>query len=196
MSLARFVKDLMLPLDNYAVVQEDATLIEAYCALEEAQKKLPPDRQPSRAVLVTDKKGKIIGKVGQLAFLKELEPKYGKMGDLGALSRVGLSSDFITTMMENMDLWKESFADICRRANTKTVKEAMHPVTESIDEDAHLSVAVHKIVMFQTLSLLVTRGNQIVGILRLSDLFNEVGKQLKDYIDRKFKNSNSPCKDA
>jgi len=69
MSQARYVKDLMLPLDDYAVVQEDATLIEAYCALVEARKKLPPDRPPSRAVLVTDKKGKIVGKVGQLAFL-------------------------------------------------------------------------------------------------------------------------------
>ena len=196
MSQARYVKDLMLPLDHYAVVQENATLIEAYCALEEAQKKLPAGAPPSRAVLVTDRHGKIVGKVGHLAFLKALEPKYDKMGDLGTLSRVGLSSDFITNMMENMNLWKEDFADICRRANTAKVREVMHPVTESIDEEAHLSYAVHKIVMFQTLSLLVTRGNQIIGILRLSDLFNEVGEQLKSYIERKFKDNDSPCKDT
>ncbi|MBU0518517.1 CBS domain-containing protein, partial [bacterium] len=82
MSEARWVKDVMLPLDDYALVPEDASMVDAYCALEEAQKRLPPGRQASRAVLVVDKSGKIIGKVGQLAFLKALEPKYDKVGDV------------------------------------------------------------------------------------------------------------------
>ncbi|MBU0518986.1 CBS domain-containing protein [bacterium] len=179
MSEARWVKDVMLPLDDYALVPEDASMVDAYCALEEAQKRLPPGRQASRAVLVVDKSGKIIGKVGQLAFLKALEPKYDKVGDVGALSRAGLSSDFISSMMENLNLWKENFFDISQRAKITRVKEIMHPIDESIDGDAHLSEAIHKIVMYQTLSLLVTRGKQVIGILRLSDLFNEIGQQLK-----------------
>ncbi len=178
-SEAKWVKDVMLPLDDYAVVPEDASMIDAYIALEEAQERLPTGRQPSRAVLIADKDGKIIGKVGQLAFLKALEPKYNEMGDLSALSRVGLSTDFISTMMDNMSLWKENFFDVGQRARNTKIAEIMHPVTESIDENAHLSEAVHRIVMYQTLSLLVTRDKQIVGILRLTDLFNEIGQQLK-----------------
>jgi len=175
----RAIKDIMLPLDDYAVVLEDATMLEAICALDEAQKKLAPGRQPSRAVLVANQNGKIIGKIGQLAFLKGLEPKYNDMGDLGTLSRVGLSADFITSMMENLRLWKDSFFDTCQRAKTTKVKDIMRPVAESIQVDAPLSEAIHKIVMYQTLSLLVTQGDKVVGILRLSDLFEEIGDQIK-----------------
>ncbi len=173
------IKDIMLPLDDYAVVSEDATVLEAIYALDEAQKKLAPGKQPSRAVLVIDQSGKVVGKIGQLAFLKGLEPKYNDMGDLGVLSRAGLSADFITSMMENLRLWKDSFFDICRRARTTQVKDIMRPVTESIQVDAPFSQAIHRIVMYQTLSLLVTQGDKVVGILRLSDLFEEIGDQIK-----------------
>jgi CBS domain-containing protein len=168
------VKDIMLSLDDYAVVGTEATMVDALCALEAAQKKLPPDRQPHRAVLVVDDKGNIVGKLGHLAFLKALEPKYDKIGDINVLSRVGLSPEFINSMMENLSLWKESFADYVQRAQKTKVKDVMHPATESISEDAPLSEAVHKLVMYQTLSLLVTRGEKVVGILRLSDLFSVI----------------------
>lgn len=54
---AKTVKDLMVPLDNYAVVPEDATLLDAIAALEKSQKNLPTGRQPHRAVLVVDAGG-------------------------------------------------------------------------------------------------------------------------------------------
>ncbi|MCX6641726.1 MAG: CBS domain-containing protein [bacterium] len=170
------VKDIMTPLDDYAVVLEDATMLDALRALEEAQKKLPPGRQPHRAVLVVNKENKIVGKLGHLAFLKGLEPRYSKMGDLGVLSRVGLSSDFISSMMDNMNLWKESFTDYVNRAKTTRVKDVMHSATESIDEEAPLGEAIHRIVMYQSLSILVTRADKVVGILRISDLFSVISK--------------------
>ncbi|MFH1862335.1 MAG: CBS domain-containing protein [bacterium] len=173
------VKEIMLPLDDYAVVSENATMMDALEALEAAQKKLPPGRQPHRAILVVNADGHIIGKVGHLAFLRGLEPKYGKIGDLGILSQVGLSSDFINSMMDNLNLWKESFADYVARAKTTKVKDIMHSVEESISEEAPFSEAIHKIIMYQTLSLLVTRKDKVVGILRLSDLFTYITEYLK-----------------
>jgi len=189
MSEAKWVRDVMLPLDDYALVPKETTMADAYRALVAAQKRLPPGREPSRAILVVDLQGNIVGKVGQLAFLKALEPKYDNVGDLGALSRAGLSADFISSMMENLKLWQESIFDISQRAHSTKVKDIMHPVTESIDEDAPLNEAVHKIVMYQTLSLLVTRGKKVVGILRLSDLFNEIGQQLNSWVDSNNKQS-------
>lgn len=178
----RQIKDLMLPLDEYAVVPEDATMLDAIYALDNMNANLPAGLQPHRAVLVANKGGEIIGKLGHLAFLRGLEPKYRKMGDLGMLSRVGLSSDFISSMMDNMNLWKERFSEYARRAKKTRVKDVMHSVTESIDVEAPLSEAVHKIVMYQTLSLLVTKEKKIVGILRLSDLYAEICDGIKNYI--------------
>jgi CBS domain-containing protein len=173
------VKELMLPLDDYAIVPQDASLLDAVITLEEAQKKLPPGREPHRAVLVAGPNNKIVGKLGHLAFLKALEPKYNTIGDLGMLSRVGLSTEFIHSMMENMSLWKDDPGNICQRARTTKVRDVMRPVTESVDENATLSEALHKIIMWQTLSMLVTRQGVVVGILRLSDLYGEVAEKIK-----------------
>jgi CBS domain-containing protein len=171
----------MLPLDDYGIVQQNGTMIDAMRVLQEANKKLPEDRQPHRAVLVADKDGKIVGKLGYLAFLRGLEPRYEKVGDLGKVTRSGWSSDFITTMMDDMRLWKESFAHYVHRAEHTKVKEVMHPATDSIEVSASLAEAVHKIVMYQTLSVLVTEGGNIVGILRLADVYAEIAEKMLIY---------------
>ena len=170
------VKDVMLSLSEYAVVREDATFQEALCALAKAQQELPPGRQPHRAVLVVNQDGKIVGKAGQLGFLKALEPKYGTLGDLGTLSRAGLSREFVSSIMENLRFWQDSISTNCERASSTKIRDFMTPVTECIDEDAPLTEAIHRIVVGQTLSILVTRGGEVVGILRLSDLFAEIAK--------------------
>ncbi len=173
------VRDLMVPLEEYAVVDPEASLFDAVVALEKAQRALPPGRQPHRAVLVVEPGGKVVGKLGHLAFLKALEPRYDAVGDLAALSRVGLSGEFISSMMGHMELWKDSFDDICQRARHTRIKDVMRPVTESIAEDAPFSEALHNIIVRQSLSLLVTRGPEVVGILRLSDLFATVTEEIR-----------------
>lgn len=177
------VKDLMLSLSEYAVVPEDATFREALRTLDEAQQVLPPGRQPHRAVLVMNREGKIIGKAGQLAFLKALEPKYGALGDLGTLSRAGLTREFVTSIMESLRFWQDSITTNCQRASSMKIKDFMTPVTECIDEDALLTEAIHRIVVGQTLSLLVMRHGEVVGILRLSDLFAAIANHMRETAD-------------
>lgn len=87
------VKDVMLPIEEYTVIPEDTTLLEALKALDRSQAVLTPGRQPHRAVLVADNKCNIVGKLGHLGFLKALEPKYPVLGDIGRLAAAGLSAD-------------------------------------------------------------------------------------------------------
>lgn len=174
------VKDLMVPLEGYPVVSEEATLLEAVVALDEAIKKLAPGRQKHRAVLVLDKNKKVSGKIGHLAFLKALEPKYNVLGDLKALARVGISPEFIDSMMQNYNLFQDNISDLCRRAAFLKAKDVMHPVSENIDENASLAEGIHKIVMHQSLSILVMRKGDVVGILRISDLFEELTREMKN----------------
>jgi hypothetical protein len=170
----------MLPLSEYAVVPENATFREALLALEEAQRGLPPGRQPHRAVLVENKDKKIIGKAGQMAFLKALEPKYEVLGDLGLLARAGVTPGVVTSITENLEFWHDRISTNCLRARSMKIKDFMIPVTDCIEEDAPLTQAIHKIVMCQTLSLLVTRQDEVVGILRLSDLFTEIANHVRE----------------
>jgi hypothetical protein len=173
------VRDIMVPLEDYPVVGEDATLADALVALDEAQRRLPPGRQPYRAVLVTDKKGGIVGKLGQLVFLNALEPKYAVLDDLGKLARAGVSPELVSSMMEHFRFLQDSLPDLCERAGRMKVKEVMRPTKDSIAEDAPLSEAIHGMVLGQTLSILVTRNSEPVGLIRLSDLFDVIAERIK-----------------
>jgi CBS domain-containing protein len=50
---------------------------------------------------------------------------------------------------------------------------------EYVSEDATLAVAIHQLVVGHHQSLLVTRGDQIVGILRLTDVFAAIFHKMK-----------------
>ena len=175
------VKDLMLPLAEYAIVPEEATLGEAIFALEKAQKEFDPSRHRHRAILVLDKDKKVVGKISMLDVLKGLEPKYGKISHMGMLSRAGFSSDFLQSMLDQHALWAEPFKDICSKAAKLKVRNFMYTPCEGeyVDEGATLSQAIHQLVMGHHHSLLVTRGDEIVGILRLSDVFREICEEIK-----------------
>ena len=180
---AKRVKDVMLPLSEYAVVPQDATFSEAIQVLEQSRQGLAPGQPPHRAVLVKDHHEKIVGKVGQLAFLKALEPRHRLEGDLGRLDRAGVDSEFVGTIMDSLHFWQDSLSVLCRRASSLPVKEFMCPVTERIDGDAVLTEAIHKIVACQTLSILVTEREEVVGILRLSDLIAEIAALMAEAAD-------------
>jgi hypothetical protein len=49
-----------------------------------------------------------------------------------------------------------------------------------VDENAFLDMALHQLTAGANLSLLVTRGAEIVGILRLSDVFAAVYHSMKE----------------
>ena len=176
---AKLVKDLMVPLELYPVVSEESTLLDAVLKFEEVQKRRIRTRQPYRAVLVVDRNNKVVGKLGQLGFLKALEPQRNILGDMGKLAVAGVSSEFISSMMSHYRFFQDSLSDLCLRARHIKVKNVMQPVTDSIDENATMGEAIYKIVALQSLSILVTRGEEIVGLLRLSDLCQEIAEEMK-----------------
>lgn len=171
----------MVPLEEYATVSDDATLYEAVLALEEAQEKFENLPYKHRAVLVFDKKKNVVGKLSQLDVIRALEPKYGEMGDINSLSRFGLSRKFITSILKQNYLWEKPLEDICRKAGTTRVKDFMYTPGEGeyVSEEASLEMACHQLVMGHHQSLLVTRGDDIVGILRLTDVFNAIFLAMK-----------------
>ena len=97
--MAKTVKDVMLPLSEYAVVDEDATILDALMALEESQEKLPAGRQPHRGVLVRNDRGEIVGKLQHFAFLRALVPERKPMIEKGVMERAGVSDELLASSM-------------------------------------------------------------------------------------------------
>ena len=175
------VKDLMVPLDEYATISEEATLYEAVTALEEAKQRFDKTRHQHRAILVFDKNNHIIGKISQLDVIRGLEPGYKEMGHIKNISHTGFSPGFFKSMIEKYNLWQRPLDHICSKASKIKVEDVMYIPTESeyVEEGASLNEAMHQLIMGHHQSLLVMRGEKIVGILRLTDVFEEVNQRIK-----------------
>jgi CBS domain-containing protein len=174
------VKDLMVPLSGYATVIEDATLGEAVKALKKVQKNVDESRDRHRAILITDRKNRIVGKLSQTDVIRALEPKYLKIDSPQSLSRFGFSQDYLKYTLREHHLWENTLDDICKKATDLVVKNFMYTPTEGefVEEKASINEAIHQLVMGRHQSLLVTRGKDIVGILRLTDVFREISNKI------------------
>ncbi|MDX9857786.1 MAG: CBS domain-containing protein [candidate division Zixibacteria bacterium] len=172
----KLVKDVMVPLDACAVVSEDASFAEIFRALDRAQKNLPPGRHPYQTVLVTDRRRRVVGKIGQLAMLRALEPKYTMLAGLDAVPGAGVNEQFLLSIMDHYEFFQDRLSDLCRAALNIPAKSIMHPVSENIDENMSLNEAIHKLITWEALSVPVNREGDIVGLLRLPDLFAELSR--------------------
>jgi signal-transduction protein with cAMP-binding, CBS, and nucleotidyltransferase domain len=169
--------DLMVSLDEYPVIDASASVLDAVMLLDESRRKMDSGRQPFQAVLVSDEKGRIVGKLGQLAILKSLEPSR-KIFDQRDLTKAGVSESIVKAALDQMRAFQNEFSDMCRGVADSPVSSAMHPFNEHIDIAAPVREVIHYMVEWQTLSILVTENNQPVGLVRLSDLCDEVIKEM------------------
>lgn len=179
------VSQLMIPIAEYAAVYEDATLYEAVAALQEARKRAEASRDKHRSLIVFNREGQVVGHLTQWDVCRGLEPKYKHIGNLKQTSRYGFSPDFIRSMVEAYGLWRRPLDDICKRAADMKLSEIMNAPGEGecVEENATLDEAIHQLVMGHHHCLLVTRGKEIVGLLRLSDVFDEISGRVQSCRD-------------
>jgi CBS domain-containing protein len=176
------VKQLMVPLSEYATVPEGSTLFEAVLALEKAQEEFDHTKYKHRGVLILDKDKRVVGKLGQLDVLRALEPKDRDTDEMKQLGQFGFSSNFIHKMRKQRRLKATPLKDLCSRASKLKVEDFMQAPTEGeiIDQEASLESAIMQLVIGHHISLLVTRDQAIIGILRLTDAFAAVFHTMKE----------------
>lgn len=175
------VKDLMVPLSDYATVSEESTLYDAVLALERAHKRKAGDSDRLRTVLVLDRNGSTVGKVSIWDVLRSIEPRYRDLAFPREPAPDTYRLGYVKTMLETYGLWRESLNEICRKAAELHVKEIMHaPAREEfIEEDASLSEATNQFVVGNHQILVVTRQGKTIGLLRAIDLFREVCHKIR-----------------
>ncbi len=166
------VADLMIPLNEYTVVSDQASLLDAIQALEKAQaaRSDNPSRPTDRAVLVRDAGGAIVGKLSMWDLLRGLEPGYDRPVDP-------------LSMVESFGLWSHSMLRNLRGKAQQLKVDGLLRASgddERIAIEAPLDQAVGQLVEGRFLSLLAMRGDEIVGILRLSDVFCQVGAMMRE----------------
>ncbi len=175
----------MVPLAEYATVSEDATLLEAIHALKDAQAAFDQKRYSHRAILVYEKRGRIVGKLSQHDVISAIEPQYRKTSELKGMARYGISRKLATSMFEQYRFWDKPLSELCKSAVNIKVSDIMYTPSEGeyIKENDSMAEAIHRLHVGRHQSLLVTRDSEVVGILRLTDVFSTVCDAMMEYSD-------------
>jgi CBS domain-containing protein len=170
----------MVPLSEYATVSQDATLSEAVQALREAQANFDPSKYRHRAILIYDEKNRIVGKVNFQAVLRGMEPKYDSMLSDSSPLHLGFTMNFQRAIIEQLKLWDDPLDDLCAKAASVKVKSFMTTPRpeEQIAADSPLNEAIHYLILGHHQSLMVTEADEVVGILRLTDVFELVAESV------------------
>ena len=172
----KLVKDLMVPLSDYATVSEDATLNDAVLALKQSQADFDQSKYRHRAILILSDDQQIVGKVDLHSILQALEPKYDDMFADNGPAHMGFTRKYQKDMFESMKLWQDPMDQICEKAAQIKVNAFMITPKENeiIEPEASLGEAIHQLVLGRYQSLLVKEGTKVVGVLRLTDVFDTV----------------------
>lgn len=177
------VKNLMVPISDYATISEGSTLLEAVLALENSRVDVGNTIYPHWIVLVLNSDDKVIGKLSQINVLRALESENSNDEMIARLCSFGFSSRFITALREGGHPEKTALEEIYtdpKLMNMK-VEDFMRKIAHNdfIDENTPLTTAAHQMSVRQRLSMLVTREGEVIGVLRLSDVFTAVINAIK-----------------
>jgi len=177
------LKELMIPLAEYATVSEDADILEAIDALDAAQKAFDPKRYRHRAVIVLNNEDRVVGKLSQHDIIQALEPEYKESKERGssAHNHFGFSRKFIESVSQQYNMWDKPLQNLYKKALKQKVKSFMYKPTEGeyIKISASMNDTIHQLIIGKHHSLLVTDGPDIVGIVRLTDVFEFIRLRLK-----------------
>jgi hypothetical protein len=175
------VRDLMVPVGKFPRISDNATFYEGLTALEDAQKKYLSGESEQRILLVEDGNGKIIGKLSPIDLIRGLETSYNRMDTRNILNRFGLEYIW-KSMQEDYHLWENPFRDLCRKAADLRIRDFFKPPQEgqSVGVDDSLVKCFHLFVMNRHDALLVFDGDDMVGLLRFSDVYKKAAQTMKE----------------
>jgi len=180
--ITKKVKDLLIPISEYAVTTPEKTLREAvptlrrlYCEVEEGK----CTEAGHRNILVMDHSGKLVGILDFKSILRVLIPEIA--GGLTArLEALGVSMAFAHADATDLDEARMSFrARVIKNAETK-VADAMLKVRGTITADADLMEALKLLYMNKVTVLPAYEDDKLVGVLRESDIFLTVAEILTE----------------
>ncbi len=175
------IKELMVPLSEYATVSEGTTLFDAVTALEKAQEEFDHTKYRHRAILILNKKNRVIGKLTQSDVLRALEPEDASIERIKELSQFGFTAKFVRDLQKEKRLSGAPLKELYKKAGRVKVEDFMQSLTEGeyVEQETSLDIAIHQLVLGNHSSLLVTHKKEIVGILRLTDVFAAVFHAMK-----------------
>jgi len=171
------IKELMIPVADYVTVDQNATLMDAFLALDEDR--ASRGDASHRDVLVRGEDGNVLGKLTMVDVFRALEPNYRKLKD-EKTDYAMLTRDYVAKIFKRYELWTDALPNLCSRvAGLKVGDVAGEPLeSEFVDQDDDLEMAIHRFIYGVHQPLLVRAGERVTGVLRYSDVYEAVRKHI------------------
>ena len=160
------VADLMIRLEDYPHVPYWYTLRQAMAIVREAAIKFEGTFEP-RSVLVFDEKYHLLGILTLKDIVRGLTPKLLQ----SAMSKLQAAFD-VDSVIANLEA--DLSGPAVREAAETPVSEVMSPIRGMVDINDSLAKALFLMVKEDVSRIPVMQNERVVGIARLSDLFQEV----------------------
>lgn len=171
------IEELMRPLDQFPRISAQALFHDVMDALDQANAEYLSGVSKQRLLLVENNEGTILGKISPKDVLRSLEPQYDKINSFKDDIRFGLPQ-LVESMKRDYLLWQDPLGDLCRKAGEIRADRIMSrpgPV-QSIKVSDRIDNAFHLFATTGHDSLYVTRDDEIIGVLRFSDIYSAVKK--------------------
>jgi CBS domain-containing protein len=163
MPYAKKVKELMIHLEDYPHIPYWFTLRQAMAIVREAAIKFEGTFEP-RAVLVFDEKYQLMGILTLRDIIRGLEPRFLKETELIKMD------PSLTVLMGDL------FGPGMKEQSQKPVSEVMSPIKVTVDANDPIVKALYLMIKENVGLMPVMDAKKVAGMIRLSDLFNEISK--------------------
>ncbi|MDI6746435.1 MAG: CBS domain-containing protein [Rhodocyclaceae bacterium] len=177
------VEDLMVPVGKFPVISQESTLREAILALDKVEQEFLSGQREQRILLVFDEQEGILGKLTPKDVIRGLEPNYGK---LMAVHAVSFQNDYKYVMqsqslLELQDMTTTSWDNLCAKSKETRIKDFLvkPPLTQLVQVGDSLNKALHRFILGKHHTLFVTEGKKLVGLVRFTDVYREILGRIK-----------------
>jgi CBS domain-containing protein len=169
MMIAEHVRDILVDIKDFPVIDADASVREAYAFL---QARHTAGGWRYRHMLVRGNDNRIQGVISLRDLLAVLMPEYIKA------SLIYANTDDNDDDASLSLLWQEEFRAHCQQAAGQTMRQCMTPLRHTVRADAPITRAAYLMIAHGVHMLPVLDGEQIVGVVRIVDVFNQAAKEM------------------
>ncbi len=169
----RKVGDVMVPIESYSTINQDQTVKDAVLKLKDAFSTTVTTSRIMetlhRSMLVFDDKGKVKGVLTPGDIIEGLKPAYLRAPKISMADTIEFSPMF----------WTGMFSTQVKDLAKMKIKQIMSPAPPTIDVGENLMEAAHAMMENKVARLAVTRGGEVVGVIRHQDMFFEIEKRMR-----------------
>lgn len=182
MAETKTVKEIMSPIEEYDMVQEDDRLCEALRIIRDNHRKIESHQGGNyhKTLFVKDSAGNIVGKLSVYDLIRGLVPEsVRKAGDpkeryRGISHKEAETAEEIAEVQERFQWLETSFFELVQKESQRKVKDVMSPIHPLLKEDDTINRAIYVMFRENIRQPMVVREGKIVGVVAIMDIFPEL----------------------